>query len=108
MKLIFFRTSVFIGAAGCIINGFATGWLLFLVVFIIAKIAYSCSLTFYDSMLGDVTEEERMDEVSSYGYAWGYIGSCIPFAVGAACSTCSARTCSASSPASSPSCSASR
>ncbi len=80
MKLVFFRTSVFIGAAGCIINGFATGWLLFLVVFIIAKIAYSCSLTFYDSMLGDITEEERMDEVSSYGYAWGYIGSCIPFA----------------------------
>ena len=81
MKLIFFRTSVFIGAAGCIINGFASSWLIFLIVFIISKIAYSCSLTFYDSMLGDVTSEERMDEVSSYGYAWGYIGSCIPFLV---------------------------
>ena len=80
-KLIFFRTSVFIGAAGCIINGFASSWVLFIVVFIISKIAYSCSLTFYDSMLGDVTTEERMDELSSYGYAWGYIGSCIPFII---------------------------
>lgn len=61
-KLIFFRTSVFIGAAGCIINGFASSWVLFIVVFIISKIAYSCSLTFYDSMLGDVTTEERMHE----------------------------------------------
>lgn len=80
-KLIFFRTSVFIGVGGCIINGITASWALFLVVFIITKIAYSCSLTFYDSMLNDITTEERMDEVSSYGYAWGYIGSCIPFVV---------------------------
>ena len=78
-KRIFFRTSVFLGVGGCILNGFATGWMLFFVLFILVKIAYSCSLVFYDSMLNDVTEPGRMDEVSSYGYAWGYIGSCIPF-----------------------------
>ena len=78
-KKIFFRTSVFLGVGGCILNGFATGWLLFLVLFLLGKVAYSCSLTFYDSMLNDITTQERMDEVSSYGYAWGYLGSCIPF-----------------------------
>ena len=29
-----------------------------------------------------VTEDDRMDRVSSYGYALGYIGSCIPFVIG--------------------------
>ena len=80
-KKIFFTTAVAIGVIGCVINGFASNWGLFIVIYILTKIAYSASLTFYDSMLNDVTTEERMDEVSSYGYAWGYIGSCIPFLV---------------------------
>lgn len=32
-------------------------------------------------MLADVTTADRMDQVSSQGYAWGYIGSCVPFVV---------------------------
>lgn len=80
-KKIFFQTSVFIGVGGCLINGLTTFWILFLALFVITKIAYSCSQTFYDSMLNDVTTEARMDEISSYGFAWGYIGSCIPFVV---------------------------
>lgn len=61
--------------------GAASAWLPFLVIFVIAKVGFSGSLVFYDSMLGDVTTPERMDEVSSRGYAWGYIGSCVPFVV---------------------------
>ena len=80
-KKIFFSTSVAIGVIGCIINGFASSWLLFLIIYILAKIAYQASLTFYDSMLNDVTTDERSDAVSAYGYAWGYIGSCIPFTI---------------------------
>ena len=80
-KKLLFTGSVALGVIGCLLNGFVTGWLLFLLVYVVTKICYSASLTIYDSMLGDVTEESRMDEVSSYGYAWGYIGSCIPFAV---------------------------
>ena len=68
-----------VGAIGCISLGLAKQWLLFLVLFVIAKVGYSGSLIFYDSMLPDITEPDRMDNISSLGYAWGYIGSCLPF-----------------------------
>lgn len=73
--------SIIIGATGCALLGFTTYWLVFLIVFVIAKVGHSISLIFYDSMLSDITSNDRMDEVSSQGYAWGYIGSCIPFAL---------------------------
>lgn len=74
-----FLTALTVGAIGCISLGLAKQWLLFLVVYVISKVGYSSSLIFYDAMLPDVTEEKRMDRVSSMGFAWGYIGSCIPF-----------------------------
>ena len=80
-KKIFFTTTVAIGVVGCLLNSVAWSWILFLILYVITKVSYQASLTFYDSMLNDVTTEERMDRVSSYGYAWGYIGSCIPFLV---------------------------
>lgn len=80
-KKFIFIAAMGIGVLGCVILGFLSSWLWFLVIFVIAKTGYSASLVFYDAMLTDVTEPERMDSVSSHGYAWGYIGSCIPFVI---------------------------
>lgn len=74
-----FLGAALLGICGCVLLGFMGGWFSFLCMFVLAKLGYSLSLIFYDSMLSDVTEPERMDNVSSQGYAWGYIGSCIPF-----------------------------
>ena len=79
MKKPVFVASLVMGALGCVTLGFAKHWLVFLVILMIAKVGYSGSLIFYDSMLGDVTTDDKMDQVSSLGYALGYIGSCIPF-----------------------------
>ena len=70
-----------LGAIGCAALGAAWSWLVFLVIFVIAKVGYSSSLVFYDSMLSEVTDGKKMDKVSSMGYAYGYIGSVIPFVV---------------------------
>ncbi|MCD7862968.1 MAG: MFS transporter [Lachnospiraceae bacterium] len=78
-KKIIFSVTMGIGVLGCVALGFISSWIWFLGVFVLAKTGYSASLVFYDAMLTDVTEPDRMDRVSSSGYAWGYIGSCIPF-----------------------------
>ena len=74
-----FAVCMGVGVAGCVFLSLPSWWLLFLAVFVLAKTGYNASLIFYDSMLVDVTSPDRMDKISSHGYAWGYIGSCIPF-----------------------------
>ena len=87
-KKTFFMTFAAIGIIGCGILSFfslLTKWaiagILFLIVYVITQVGHSSALVFYDSMLSDVTTDEKMHKVSSNGYAWGYIGSCIPFVV---------------------------
>ena len=48
-------------------------WQAFLFLYVLSRIGYSACNIFYDGMLIDVTTNERMDHVSSYGYAFGYI-----------------------------------
>ena len=74
-----FTLFMMVGVIGCAALALPKSAMLFLVVFVITKVGFSGSLIFYDSMLVDVTTDERMDDVSSQGYTWGYIGSCVPF-----------------------------
>ena len=74
-----FMGSVIIGILASLALGIPKWWLIFLIIYIISRIAYNASIVVYDSMLNDVTTHERMDGLSSKAFAAGYIGSCIPF-----------------------------
>ncbi|MFI3237637.1 MAG: MFS transporter [Lachnospiraceae bacterium] len=76
-----FTMFMMLGVICCAALSIPTEWVLFLAIFILAKVGLSGSIIFYDAMLVDVTTDERMDVLSSNGYAWGYLGSCIPFII---------------------------
>lgn len=78
-KVKFFTGFFLTGLVLCLAQAIPMSALAFLVVYVLCTIGLNSSMTFYDAMLTDVTTDERMDAVSSSGYAWGYVGSTIPF-----------------------------
>jgi len=76
----FFLFMGIIGAFGLSIPGLS--WITLLVIFVITSVGYNSTNVIYDAFLVDVTEEENLDSLSSFGFAWGYIGSMIPFFIG--------------------------
>jgi len=77
-----FIGSISVRVLGGLVFSGITNWVLFLILFVISRTGYSLANVFYDSMLIDVTTDEKMDSLSAYGYAFGYVGSTIPFILG--------------------------
>jgi UMF1 family MFS transporter len=59
-------------------------WLAAAALYVVASLGFWGGNQFYDSLLTDVSEEHEYDLVSGYGYALGYLGGGLLFAVNVA------------------------
>ncbi|MDR2043593.1 MAG: MFS transporter [Clostridium sp.] len=71
-----------VGILFTLLSAFWSSWPLLLLGYVVSHVGWSGTLLMYDSFLTDVTSRERMDRLSTIGFACGYIGgSTIPFVI---------------------------
>ena len=56
-------------------------WWLLLAIFVISSIGFSGAIKIYDAFLVDVTENDKMNRVSTTGFGWGYLGGGLAFII---------------------------
>jgi UMF1 family MFS transporter len=80
-KFLFFFTSLGIASTAALFWVPGGAWVAAATLFVVAGLGFGGGNTFYDALLVNVCREDQVDRVSSLGYALGYLGGGILFAL---------------------------